>query len=191
MRLAIAIGGLLAVVVAIIVAFNLGQGTGSTDAEESPSTGASSAPAKPVTIAGVSDFDPLGDGSENGETASLAVDDDPSTAWRTSTYYDPLEQQKDGVGLLVDLGEPTEVSQVDVTFIGTPTSFEILAAKDGASAPTTDEGLTRVGKLDNASTQAEVTLDQPVTTQYLVLWLTELPPVGGDFRGQVADIVVR
>ena len=191
LRLAIAIGALLAVVVAIIIAFNLGQGTGTTDAQESPSAAASSAPAKPITIAGVSDFDPQGDGSENGETASLAVDGDPSTAWRTSTYYDPLEQQKAGVGLLVDLGEPTEVSQVDVTFVGTPTSVEILAAKDGASAPTTNEGLTRVGKLDNASAQAKIPLDQPVTTQYLVVWLTELPPVGGDFRGQVADIVVR
>jgi serine/threonine protein kinase len=191
LRLAIAIGGVLVLVVAIIVAFNLGQGTGPGQAEESPSAGTSSAPAKPVRIAGVSDFDPQGDGSENPDTAPLAVDGDPSTAWRTVTYYDPLEQQKAGVGLLVDLGEPTEVSRVDVTFIGTPTSVEILAADKGASAPTSNEGLTQVGKLDNASTKAEISLDTPVTTQYLVVWLTKLPPVGGDFRGQIAEIVVR
>ncbi len=192
LRLALAIGGVLLLVVAIIVAFNLGQGTGPEEASESPSTEPSSAPAEPITIAGVSDFDPGGDPpEENPESAPLAADGNPRTAWRTSTYFDPLNLLKPGVGLLVDLGEPTEVSQVDVSFIGSPTSFEILAAEEGAAAPTSNEGLARVGKLDNASTQGEVPLDEPVTTQYLVVWLTELPPADGGFRGQVAEIVVR
>jgi hypothetical protein len=192
MRLALAIGGVLLLVVAIIVAFNLGQGTGPEQASESPSSEPTAEPAEPITIAGVTDFDPGGDPpEENPESAPLAADGNPRTAWRTSTYFDPLNLLKPGVGLLVDLGEPTEVSQVDVTFIGSPTSFEILAAEDGAPAPTSNEGLTRVGRLDNASTQGEVPLDEPVTTQYLVVWLTELPPSGGDFRGQVAEIVVR
>ncbi|MGZ5416946.1 MAG: protein kinase domain-containing protein [Nocardioides sp.] len=192
LRLALAIGGVLLLVVAIIVAFNLGQGTGPEEASESPSTEPSSAPAEPITIAGVTDFDPAGDPpEENPESAPLAADGNPRTAWRTSTYFDPLNLLKPGVGLLVDLGEPTEVSQVDVSFIGSPTSFEILAAEDGAAAPTSNEGLARVGKLDNASTQGEVPLDEPITTQYLVVWLTDLPPADGGFRGQVAEIVVR
>ena len=191
LRLALAIGGVLVLVVAIIVAFNLGQGTGPTDAEESPSAEPSSAAAEPVAIAGVSDFDPEGDGTENPDSAPLAVDADPASAWRTVTYYDPLELQKAGVGLLVDLGSPKQVSAVSLSFVGSPTSFEVLAADDGSAAPTTTEGLTSVGGQKDAGPKAEVSLDQPVTTQYLVVWLTSLPRAGGGYVGQVSEIVVR
>jgi hypothetical protein len=192
MRLALAIGGVLVLVVAIIVAFNLGQGTGPPDAEESPAAEPSSAAAEPVTIAGVSDFDPEGDPpEENPETAALAADGDPQTAWRTSTYYDPLDQLKSGVGVLVDLGEPTEVSRVSVTFLGSPTSFEVLAADEGSAAPTSTDALTPVGGQEGAGPAADVQLDDPVTTQYVVVWLTDLPPADGGFLGQVAEIVVN
>ena len=33
--------------------------------------------------------------------------------------------------------------------------------------------------------------DQPVTTQFLLVWLTELPADDGGYRGQVAEVVVR
>ncbi|MGN6576458.1 MAG: discoidin domain-containing protein, partial [Nocardioides sp.] len=129
--------------------------------------------------------------SENPESAPLAADGDPATAWRTSTYYDPLKMLKSGVGLLVDLGSPTDVSEVSVQFVGSPNGFEILAADEGASEPTSTDGLTRVARQADAGTSVDVTLDQPVKTRYLVLWLTDLPPTQGGFRGQVAEIDVR
>ena len=42
---------------------------------------------------------------------------------------------KQGVGLVVDLGGVQEVSSVQVTVQGEPTSFDILAAPDGSGAP--------------------------------------------------------
>jgi hypothetical protein len=191
MRLALAIGGVLVVVVGIVFAFNLGQGTGPEDAGQSPAPDASSAPAKPIKVASVSDFDPVGDNSENPDTAPLAVDGDPASAWRTVTYYDPLEQQKAGVGLLLDLGRPVEVSEVSVSFVGSPTSFDVLAADQATAEPTSTEGLTRVGGQKDAGAKADVTLDKPVTTRYLVVWLTSLPSASGGYVGQVAEIVVR
>lgn len=192
MRLALAIGGVLLLVVAIIVAFNLGQGTGPLATQESPSADASSAPAEPVRIASVSDFDPLGDPpEENPETAPLAADGNPRTAWRTSTYFDPITLLKEGVGVLVDLGKPTEVSEVSVSFLGSPTSFELLTADEGAAAPTSADGLTRVARRADAGARADVELAAPVTTQYVVVWLTDLPPADGGFQGQVAEIAVR
>jgi hypothetical protein len=190
-RLAIVIAAVVVVIVAVVVAFNLGQGTGPEDTTTTPEPDASSAPAEPLDIAAVSDFDPVGDASENPESAPLAVDGNPQTAWQTVTYYDPLELQKEGVGLLVDLGEPTEVSAATVSFLGSPTSFELLAADEGASAPTSVDGLTRVARQADAGTRAQVTLDDPVRTRYLVLWLTKLPAADGGFRGQVSEIVVR
>ena len=58
------------------------------------------------------DLDPQGqDGQENPEDVGLAVDGNPETGWRTSTYYRraDLGGLKDGVGLVVDLGGPREV----------------------------------------------------------------------------------
>ena len=194
LRLALLLGGVLVLVVAVVIAFNLGQGTGPGGAGDTPSTqqSASASPPQPVKIASVSDFDPDADPpSENPESAPLAADGDPSTAWHTSTYFDPLQKLKSGVGLLVDLGEPTDVSAVSVQFIGSPTGFELLAADKGASAPTSTDGLVEVARQADAGTRAEVKLDKPVTTRYLVLWLTDLPPTKGGFRGQVAEIDVR
>jgi putative peptidoglycan lipid II flippase len=107
------------------------------------------------------------------------------------TYYDPLELQKDGVGLLLDLGKPVKVSEVSVSFVGSPTSFDVLAADKAAAEPTSTEGLTRVGGQKDAGAKADVTLDKPVTTRYLAVWLTSLPSASGGYVGQVAEIVVR
>jgi serine/threonine protein kinase len=192
-RLAVVVGAVVLVVVAVVIAFNLGRGSGVLEDEPEASPSAeTSAPAEPVRIASVSDFDPTGDGSENPDSAALATDGDPQTAWPTVTYYDPLELQKPGVGLLLDLGEPTEVSQVSVSFLTTPTDLEILAADEGAATPPTSaDALERVAGQTGAGNRAALDLDAPVTTQYLVVWLTKLPPADGGFRGQVAEIVVR
>ena len=92
------------------------------------------------------DFDPEGDDqSENSETVPLAIDGDPATAWRTSTYFDPLSQQKSGVGLMLDLGKPVDVSDVRLTMIGAGTDLELRAAPDARTAPTSLEQ-TRGGR---------------------------------------------
>ncbi|MFP5252444.1 MAG: protein kinase family protein [Actinomycetes bacterium] len=192
-RLAIVVGAVALLVVAVVVAFNLGRGSGvlEDDPEASP-TETASAPAEPLPITSVTDFDPAGDGSENPDSARLAADGDPQTAWPTVTYYDPLELQKAGVGLLVDLGEPVEVSEVAVSFLTTPTDVEILAAgRDVSSPPTSADSLQRVGSETGAGRRATLALDEPVSTRYLVVWLTKLPAAEGGFRGQVAEIVVR
>lgn len=192
-RLAIVVGAVALLVVAVVVAFNLGRGDGAR--QETPGSTPSkdgSAGARPLEIASVSDFDPVGDGTENPDDAPLAADGDPQTAWPTVTYYDPLELQKAGVGLLVDLGAPAEVSEVSVAFLTRPTDLEILVAgEDAAAAPTGADELRRVAGETGAGNRADLALDEPVTTRYLVVWLTKLPPADGGFRGQVAEIVVR
>lgn len=184
---------------AVIIAFNLGRGSGGqpdtagTDPSSSPSESPDRPPG-PVRIAGVSDIDPGGDPpEENPDLAGLAIDGDPGTAWQTLTYYNnpELGGLKDGVGLVVDLGRPTEVSQVQLTLLGEPTDLTVFAAEDGAQAPTDVEGLTRVGSVDDAGPNVDLEPGEPVTTQYLVVWLTSLPPSEGGFQGQIAEIAVR
>jgi Protein kinase domain len=197
LRLAVVLAVVLVLVVVTVTAYNLARDPGS---EPTPATGrtgspsASTTPSVRVPIRGVSDFDPQGDPSEeNPELAPLAVDGKPGTAWRTLTYRGnpELGGLKSGVGLLVDLGEPARVGDVRLRLLGSPTSVQILAAPDADQAPTDTDGLDTVATEDDAGTSADLALRKPVTTRWLVVWLTSLPPAPGGFRGEVAEISLR
>ena len=196
LKLAGAIGIVVVIVLAVIFAFNLGRGPG-TAPNETPSDGNTdeAQPAEPLEIANVTDLDPppQGNGEENPDLAALAADGDPSTAWQTVEYYrNPrFGNLKAGVGLVVDLGDPQEVSSVTVTVAGRPTSFDVLAAPEESGLPGGVENLATVGSVNGVGGEVAVDLDEAVTTRYLVVWLTSLPPSGSGYRGRVAEIVVR
>ena len=197
LKLAGVLAAVVLLVLAVVFAFNLGRGTGEgepTGQETGEPTGGAS-PGRPLAIAGVSDFDPPpdGNGEENGDLAALAVDGNAQTAWQTLTYYGnpELGGLKEGVGLVVDLGRPQEVSSVQVTLQGRPTRLEILAAPEGSGPPVDVDALTRAASAEGAGGRTVLDLAEPATTQYLVVWLTSLPPVEDGFRGKVAEIVVR
>lgn len=196
LRLAGGFAAILVLVLAVVLAFNLGRGAHQPQAGPSGGAGstAASPPApKPVDIAHVSDFDPLADPpEENSDLAPLAVDGDPGTAWETVTYQrrPDLGGLKSGVGLLLDLGDVHRVSTVRVTLVGEPTSLQLLAAPKGASTPTSLDGLTKVAGKEGAGTDVELKPSKPVHTRYLVVWLTSLPPAPGGYKGQVAEVKV-
>ena len=109
------------------------------------------------------------------------------------TYYNnpKLGGLKPGVGLLLDLGKATTVTGVKVTLIGQPTSLELRAApEDVTSAPTSADQLDVVASAPNAGLQADLKPDEPVTTRYLLVYLTKLPPAPGGFEGQIAEVSV-
>lgn len=195
LKLAGAVSVIVLLVLAIIFAFNLGRGS-TTSPSASPSGGASSsqAPAAPIRIAGISDLDPppAGNGEENGNEAKLAIDGNPSTAWETMQYYgNPrFGNLKPGVGLVLDLGKQQQVSSVQVTLQGSPTSLDILAAPPGSGQPTTIDNLRKVATANGVGGSTTLTF-KPVTTEYVVVWLTSLPSDGGAYRGRVAEIVVK
>ena len=197
LKLAAIVAACLLLVLAIVVAFNLGRGSGGSGTEAGPEASPSASPtgpSKPLQIASVSDFDPLASpAEENPEQALLAIDGDPSTSWQTSTYYgNPrLGLLKDGVGLMVDLGSASTVSDVAVTLEGKPTDVELLAAGPEADEPTDVTGLDEVASQQGVGGRVDLSPNRPVTTRYLVVWLTSLPPADDGFRGEVAEIVVR
>lgn len=196
LRMAVVVGVLLVLVVAMAIAFNRGREDGNTP---KGSDGDSSSAAQPqgssVKLAGVKDFDPLADPpEENPDSAPNAIDGDPATTWMTSTYRGDaaLGGLKPGVGLMVDLGSDQEVASVSVRFKGTPTSFEVYAAPAGVTeSPDSLDQLDKVGSRANAPERAAVELESTPKTRYLLVWLTKLPAVSGGFRGEVADISVR
>jgi hypothetical protein len=198
LRLAGIIAACLLVLVACVIAFNLGRGktplgTTKDDTNQGPSpSSSSSASSSAVPLTGVTarDFDPQGsDGSENPAEAPLAVDHNPATAWTTLRY----DQQfgagglKTGVGLVLDLGADHAVSQVDLTTVGQPTSVSIYVTDTN---PADLQGLAVAGTTTVTGTHGVVSLARHPRGRYVVVWLTRLPAVSGGFRGGIAEAVV-
>ncbi|AVH96495.1 MULTISPECIES: protein kinase family protein [Streptomyces] len=147
------------------------------------------APPKPIPIKSARDFDPLGGGSEKPQAIPKAYDGDPSTYWYTDNYYSArFGNLKTGVGMVLDLGKAQKISSVDLSFLG-DTSVELRTAPaDAESEPTMpNEYITRASK-----TGSNVTLKPiaPVTTRYVLIWLTELPANDGNFRGKLTEIKI-
>ncbi|MCW2837896.1 MAG: serine/threonine protein kinase [Marmoricola sp.] len=199
LRVAVVVGVLLVLVVATAIAFNRSRTDGSTPSGTSSSPGggpssATSAAGAPVRLADVRDFDPFAQPpEENPETAPNAIDGDPATSWRTSTYRGSpgLGGLKAGVGLIVDLGKDVAAKSVTVRFKGRPTSFEVYAATAGVTQfPDSLDQLDKVGARADAPERATVTLDPAPTTRYVLVWLTKLPQVSGGYRGEISDVTV-
>ncbi|HYJ66828.1 MAG TPA: protein kinase family protein [Nocardioidaceae bacterium] len=152
------------------------------------------------------DFDPLPNGNEeeNAEEAHLAVDGDPETGWTTKSYYTypELGHLKDGVGLMIDLGDDHTVTDVTVDFGASPTSYEIWATPEGTTAapnvapPASPEGSSDLWESAFAKTNSEqrskVSLDPSITTRYVLVWLTKLPPDDdGTYTGVVNEVTIE
>lgn len=194
MRLAAAVAGACLLLIAIVFAFNLGRGRSPLGADPDPapdpteSTG--SATGAPITGITAVDLDPQGDPpEENRELAPLAVDGDPSTAWRTVTYEQDLGPTglKTGVGLLLDLGSSQQVTDVDLKLGGGASDVSLYVSD---KKPRGVAGLTPVAQVTEAE-QERVTLDEPATGRFLVVWFTSLPAAEGGYRGEISEVAVR
>lgn len=199
LRLALIVAVCLLVLIGCVIAFNLGRGrTPLGTLQEDPSTRptpsqSSSAPSTAAALTGVtaSDFDPQGTPpQENPDQTRFAVDGNPATTWRTSTYdqnFGPAGL-KTGVGLVLDLGADHAVSEVDLTTVGSPTRVQIYVTQE---APSNLQGAQLAGQTTVTGTRGVVAVDPAVTGRYVVVWLTSLPAVGAKFRGEIAEVVVK
>ncbi|MFJ2862807.1 protein kinase family protein [Kitasatospora sp. NPDC087314] len=149
----------------------------------------------PIPIKEALSYNPLGDGPDGNDSIGKAVDGDPNTNWTTQWYNDQLGPKppalKSGTGLLIDLGSPQAISSVNVQFVGNHTAElrvpNAAAAADPKGAPIGE--YTLLGK--KSGTATDFTLDSPVTTRYVMIWLTSLSKDSdGRFRGHVAEVKV-
>ncbi|CAN5517715.1 hypothetical protein BH23ACT6_BH23ACT6_22690 [soil metagenome] len=126
-------------------------------------------PNEPIEPVGITSHDPQGDGDENNELTDLAIDGDSGTAWRSRTYLaENWGNLKDGVGLAVDLGEPTEVSEIDIEF---PEGDYRLEVYVGGEVSRSD--MTQLGVADEASGEVNIATDEPIEGQYVLIWFTD------------------
>jgi putative peptidoglycan lipid II flippase len=173
--------------IATVVAFNNPPGTSGSPAESGP-----------ISIVGARDFDPQGDDrTENPELVKNAYDGDPATGWRTVQYRGNPELGgiKRGVGLVFDLGSAQPVRSVKLTFARSGTHVELRVPRQNpetvSTPPMSSDGQwRRIASEANAGQTATLTADQPVSTRYVLVYLTSLPKEGADYRGRINEVAI-
>ncbi|GAC1323272.1 MAG: protein kinase family protein [Mycobacteriales bacterium] len=147
-------------------------------------------PPATLTPTGVRDFDPEGDGRENPDKVPLATDADPSTAWETDTYQSRPDfgGLKSGVGLVADLGRPSQVGAVQLLLTRPGATIELRASD---VAGDTAEDYRVVATAENAPTALTLKPDVPSTARYWLIWIRRLPASERGFREGIASLEFR
>ncbi|HJP65832.1 MAG TPA: protein kinase [Actinomycetota bacterium] len=143
-----------------------------------------------IPISQVRDVDPFGDGTENPDETSLAIDGNEATGWSTDHYNTSgFGQLKPGVGLFVDIGSEREVSQVIIDSPLPGWRFQLLSGPDPSASPLrSSDGSARF--VMTADGHIEVDL-RPVRIRGLMIWITELAPdSSGRFAAAVGEVTV-
>jgi serine/threonine-protein kinase len=133
----------------------------------------------PVTLSGVTAYDPDGDGQEHDDTASEATDGNQATFWRTEHYSGSLN--KPGVGLVLDAGKPVKLSKLTVTSETPGFTAQVEAG------PSSTGGFTSVSGSSVVGTSTTFSVDGSAERYYL-LWVTDL---GGNPRVEVNEVTAR
>ncbi|MEJ7743484.1 MAG: protein kinase family protein [Nocardioidaceae bacterium] len=186
----------------VLLAYLIGQRGGdepAANAGDQTSSQATRDPVRPLTVDSSSSFDPPPDGSgdENPDLVPFATDGDNETSWQTLTYDDNLGSAlpsiKEGVGLVLDLGQVQSVQGVRLTMPTSGTGLEIRTAPAAATAaPAVSADDYAVQKqTTSAGPDSRVVFDEPVRTRFVLVWLTKLLPAEtGGFRGSVSEVQV-
>jgi putative peptidoglycan lipid II flippase len=136
-------------------------------------------------------FSPAG-GADNPADAGKAIDGNVTTVWPTDVYSDPnpFPNFKNGVGLLLQLPQPTTLSSVDINVDSTGTTVQIRSAQ--SANPSTLEDTTEL----TPSTPLKpgnntITVPSAAPTSYVLVWIDTLGTVDGASRTDVAEITLK
>ncbi len=163
------------------------QGT----ATQAPPTATQAPPAESVSIVGGTGFDPE-DGNEADQNVKLTHDGDTSSEWRSRWYgTSSFNGNKDGVGVLLELSEPTSVKEVEL----------VLGAKQNVTVYATDsdstdslDGAQKIGSAKNADGTVVIKADEKLEPSSKILVLvTKAAPAEADnhYRAQIREVTVR
>ena len=124
--------------------------------------------------------------------AGLAIDGDPDTAWPTDTYLDaePFPVFKQGVGLMLQLSEPTALSSVTVDVPSTGTEVQIRAA-DSASPASLSDTTELTPSVVLQPGHNRIPVDSTTRTSNVLVWITKLGTTDGESRTAISDITLR
>ena len=154
----------------------------------SPAPQAATKAGRPIAILSATGFDPQGDQKENNSQAGRVYDGNPATTW-TSELYNTAQfgNLKKGVGLLLDLGQPTSVHQVTIDLAAGPVDVTAYAATSPSLSQATVIGSAKAAT-GRVQLKAATTMPQ---SQFIIVWFTSLAPDGGQFGASVSEIALN
>jgi hypothetical protein len=141
-----------------------------------------------LPIVGVKSIDPYGDSQENPYQVKYAIDGNPATAWTTSAYPTADMGGKAGVGLLLDLGAARPFTTLKLVLVGNGTNLTVMTGATVRNAP---QGFATVAKVTGAPNELTIRLPRAVTSRFVVIWLTKLPPSNTKFQGGIAEVTIN
>jgi putative peptidoglycan lipid II flippase len=157
----------------------------SSAAQNGGATGSTVKPVK-ATV-----FSPEGE-ADAPDQAPLAIDGNQSTVWPIDTYTDPVPfpNFKNGVGLMLQLPQPTSIGEVTINLDSTGTAVEIRSAQTPTPASLNDTTvLTPATPLRPGVNTIKV--DNAPPTSNLLVWVSTLGTVNGQSRSDIAEITLK
>ncbi len=152
---------------------------------------------KPVSATSFNPIgNPPGSNEDSGETGN-AIDGSASTFWHTSYYVgNPVfGGLKKGTGLLLDMGRPVRLSQVQVQFGTTCCAHaQIEIGNDNSPIASALSSFTVLQSSDAGQGNTTFNVTSNATGRYVLIWLTYLPPLTGSanqYQAQIYNVVVR
>ncbi|MFQ1004157.1 hypothetical protein [Modestobacter sp. SSW1-42] len=167
-----------------------GVTAGSSPAAGEPSSPAAAAPGAPLPVTTAAVYDPFGDGEpENDDDVPLTTDGDPATAWTTLDYRNSPDfgNLKDGVGVVYDLGSDQAVGGVQLQTTKPGATVEVRTG----GTPDGDLGDFTVAAQGELTGTTDLAFAAPVTTRYVLVWVTGLVPAGSVFNADLAEVTVQ
>ncbi|MGV0810619.1 murein biosynthesis integral membrane protein MurJ [Mycolicibacterium boenickei] len=168
----------------------LGLNAPTTSGEESggDSAAAAGSTVKPVRA---TVFSPEGE-ADSPATAGQAIDGSAGTAWSTDTYSDPAPFPgfKNGVGLMLQLPEPTVIGSVTLNVTSTGTAVQIRSAQSATPSSLSDTTeLTPATTLKTGSNT--ISVDEASSTSYVLVWISTLGTVDGKSRTDISEVTIK
>jgi hypothetical protein len=139
-----------------------------------------------VAIVGVEVFDPPpGDEQENNDDIVLLTDGDPATSWSTERYRVPVWRFKPGVGVVFEVTGTART--VELRGVTDDTSWSLGWSAAKSPDPARWQRLAS-GRVAGGRATVQV---PPRTDGAWMLWLTDLPDIGGVYNTSVAEVSFR
>jgi putative peptidoglycan lipid II flippase len=136
-------------------------------------------------------YSPGGEPDNPGQ-AGQAIDGDPATSWDTDTYHDavPFPGFKSGIGLLLQLPQPTVVGAVNVDVPSTGTKIQIRSSATATPGRLEDTtALTQPVSVHPGHNTIPVNASSP--TSYVLVWIPTMGTTNGASRTGLSEVTVQ
>ncbi|MFG2434683.1 protein kinase family protein [Streptomyces sp. NPDC048508] len=139
-------------------------------------------PVRPIKIQNAQEYVAEGSAQAAGDVGKT-FDGDSTTYWRTKKYNagPKLAPYKPGVGIVYDLGSAQTVSaaSIGLRYAGDHTTVHLYSA-DSLTPSTSVDGMKEIGTATTTGTTMKVKASKSVKTQYVLLWITDVPNAPSD-----------